>query len=312
MFSGQGSQYYWMGKELYEKHKTFHDWMEHCSTLAAPRLGISLTKLLFRDRPDRFEPFDRTLFTFPAVFIINYSLANTLINEGIKPAVLLGYSMGEFVALTIGEALTLEESLQLVIDCAELVEDRTQPAGMMVVLASPAICSEYPQLFRNTTVTCRNYAENFVIAGQRQQLEDLGGFLSQKGVLWQILPIRHGFHSPFMDPIEEEFKSLAFAACLKPMRTSVFSSVYSRELNDRDYTPNYFWDVFSKPVDFSRTVKTLEQLEPHFYVDVGPSGTLASFVKYIIAADSPSRARWTINQFGKDLRSISRLKSELL
>ena len=85
MFSGQGSQYYWMGRELYECNDTFHDWMEYCSNLAEPRLGISLTKLLYQDCPGRFEPFDRTLYAFPAVFITNYSLASLLVSEGIRP-----------------------------------------------------------------------------------------------------------------------------------------------------------------------------------------------------------------------------------
>ena len=182
---------------------------------------------------------------------------------------------------------------------------------MMVVLGSVAIHSEYPELFRNTTVACRNYDENFVITGHRQQLEDLAIFLSQKEIVSQILPISHGFHSPLMDPIKAAFQSLVDTAHVKPMRTCVFSSVYSRRIGDGDNMRDYCWDIISKPVDFSSTIAALEAIEPHLYIDVGPSGTLASFVKNILAPGSASHAYATLNRFGRDLQAIARLKSEL-
>ena len=311
MFSGQGSQYYCMGRELYESSETFHDWMEYCSNLAAGRLGISLTGLLYQDVVGRSDVFDRTLYTFPAVFAINYSLASLLISEGIRPAILLGYSMGELVALTLSEAVALEDSLEIVVESARLIEARTQPAGMMVVLGSTAIASEYPELFHNVTIACRNYDENFVITGSRQQLQHISHFLSQKRILSQILPISHGFHSPFMDPVSAAFKSLVDTAQIRPMRTCVFSSVYARKINSRDSLRDYCWHAISKPVDFFGAVTALEAIEPHLYIDVGPSGTLANFVKNIIASDSKSHACPTLNQFGRDVQSMVRLKLEL-
>jgi bacillaene synthase trans-acting acyltransferase len=74
---------------------------------------------------------------------------------------------------------------------------------------------------------------------------------------------------------------------------------------------DYCWDTISKPVNFSSTIVALEAVEPHLYIDVSPSGTLASFVKSILAPDSMSRAYTTLNRFGRDLQSIARLKSEL-
>jgi len=311
MFSGQGSQYYCMGRELYESSEIFHGWMEYCSSLAADRLGISLTGLLYQDGVGRSKPFDRTLYTFPAVFTINYSLARLLISEGIRPAILLGYSMGELVALTLSEAITLEDSLEIVVESARLIEAQTQPANMMVVLASSDLPSEYPELLRNVTIACRNYDENFVLTGSLQELQYISRFLSQKKVLSQILPISHGFHSSFMDPIGTKFKLLVDRAQVRPMKTCVFSSVYSRKINNRDSLPDYCWDAISKPVDFCGAVRALEAIEPHLYIDVGPTGTLANFVKNIIGADSNSYAYPTLNPFGRDLQSMARLKSEL-
>ena len=311
MFSGQGSQYYCMGQELYESCETFRDSMEYCSNLAADRLGISLTGLLYQGGVGRSKPFDRTLYTFPAVFIINYSLARLLISEGIRPATLLGYSMGELVALTLSEAITLEDSLEIVVESARLIEARTQPASMMVVLGSTHLPSEYPEQFGSVTIACTNYDENFVITGSPQEVQQIGRFLSQKKILSQILPINHGFHSSYMDPISTEVKLLVDTARVRPMRTCVFSSVYSRNINNRDSLRDYCWNAISKPVDFSGAVRALEAIEPHLYIDVGPSGTLANFVKNIIGSDSKSHACSTLNPFGRDLQSMARLRSEL-
>src|SRR5688572_13498104 len=92
MFSGQGSQYYQMGLDLYENEPVFRDTMDRCSDRVSPAIGTSLSKLIFQARANRFEPFDRTLHTHVALFSIQFSLAQSLLHRGLRPSRILGYS----------------------------------------------------------------------------------------------------------------------------------------------------------------------------------------------------------------------------
>ena len=94
MFSGQGSQYYRMGKELYEHHKTFNYWMDACNEIVSPLIKTSLTDIIY-DNDKKGEAFDRLLYTNPALVSIQYSMFQVLKNIGIHPDYLLGYSLGE-------------------------------------------------------------------------------------------------------------------------------------------------------------------------------------------------------------------------
>src|SRR3954471_5340073 len=97
MFSGQGSQYYQMGKELYEKNAQFKHWMDHCDEIVSPLIQTSLIEVLYRGK-GKSESFDNILYTNPALLCVEYSLFKVLNSMGVQPDFLLGYSLGEIIA----------------------------------------------------------------------------------------------------------------------------------------------------------------------------------------------------------------------
>ena len=311
MFAGQGSQYYGMGRQLYEENRVFREWMDYCSDLAAADLGISLTELLYKPRANRFEPFDQTLWTHPAVFIVNFSVAQTLMSENIKPDVLLGYSLGEMVALTLAGAVRLEQAIHAVISFARLIEERTRPAGMLAVLGPAALYSERGDLFSRTELACDNYSANFVVTGLMDDLELVRRGLEKEDVSAQILPITRGFHSAFIDPAEAEARAIIRSIPLGWLSTRVVSSVRARELADGDLDDSFCWDVIRRPVEFARTIEHLERTGPHIYIDAGPSGSLAAFIKYGLGKGAASKSYVVLNQFGHDISGLARLKTAL-
>ena len=127
MFSGQGSQYYQMGKELYEKHPRFKLWMNHCDNIVSPLIETSLIEVLY-EQHKKSEPFDNIVYTNPALLSIEYSLAKILMESGIKPDFFLGYSLGELTAAILSQGISLEQGLQLSVSFAKLLERESPPA----------------------------------------------------------------------------------------------------------------------------------------------------------------------------------------
>lgn len=308
MFSGQGSQYYSMGRDLYDNHGTFRYWMNYCAALVEDHIGVNLIEHIFEERANKYEPFKRTLHTSPAIFMVNYSVAQTLMDEGIQPDLLLGYSLGEVVALAVSGFISVEDTLDFLIRSARLVETQTPQAGMLAVLHSPDITEEYPAQFRETTIASLNFSKSFVIAGLPERLKEVQGFLSQKSVLTQLLPISCGFHSPVIDVVETEYKRLLETMRPEEGRIPVVSSVYSQALTRQHITQQYYWDLIRQPVNFEKTVQALEDEGAYLYIDAGPSGTLATFVKYLLKPGSSSQALPLLDQFGYNMRNLHKAR----
>ncbi len=311
MLAGQGSQYFSMGRELYERNPSFRYWLDLCSRRLQPALQLSLAEYLYRERADRFAPFEQTRLTHPAVFCLNYCMAQALIEEGIRPDALLGYSLGELVAWTLAGTIPLEEALDAVAGMAVCFEDRTPPAGMLAVLAPVSLIDSNPGPFRNTTLACVNYSAHFVVTGALQDLLVAEQAVKQMNIPCQMLPITRGFHSGIIDPVESHFTGLVLRLKLRPPSIPVFSSMLARQASFSDLTPRHFWEVVRGPVRFWDTVRHMESQGPARYVDAGPSGTLASFVRQILGSGSVSSALPILSPFGKDVQRLEKLRSDL-
>ena len=308
MYSGQGSQYYHMGKELYENHSRFKFWMDHCDEIVHPLIQTSLTDVLYRGQ-GKSEPFDHILYTNPALLCIKYSLTRVLMEMGIIPDFLLGYSLGEITASVVSGVVSLEEGIQFVVAKAELVEKKTQQAQMLAVVEPQEIMSEFPSLFQGCRLTGKNFQKNFVVSGLPNDIQQLQAELSKRNVISQILPVKYGFHTELIDPIEEELKQLVRKISPAPIEIPIISS--SKNKTIQEISENYVWDVLRNPVDFEKTIAWTLSKGDYIYIDVGPSGSLDTFVKYILPPDSNSIPLQMINQFGKDLNSMEKLRTSL-
>jgi bacillaene synthase trans-acting acyltransferase len=307
MFSGQSSQYHQMGRELYDRHPRFRMWMEHCDEIAAPMIGCSLCEVLYRDG-DKNKPFDRLLHTNPALISFEYSLARVLMEAGATPDYLLGYSLGELSAAIVGGALTLEQGIGFAVDYARLVESESPPATMLAVIDVPDIESRYADQLAGCWVTARNFDRHLVVTGPVAAIRRLRDALTRDGVLHQVLAVNYGFHTEMQQPLESRFMELGrkrdFHALRIPLISCVDGAVYGSDA-DIDGWRQRFWTTFRHPVAFDTTVRGLLGKGDFHFLDVGPSGTLATFVKYLLPAGSASMFSEVINPFGNDSRTYA-------
>ena len=146
MFSGQGSQYVNMGRELYETETIFRDQLDFCAERLVPDLGFDLRTLLFpleQDSTAAAEKLSHTCFTQPALFSIEYALAQLWIALGIKPSAMIGHSIGEYVAACLAGVFSPEDALHLTAARGRLMGE--MPSGSMLAVSAVAQALAFPK-----------------------------------------------------------------------------------------------------------------------------------------------------------------------
>lgn len=306
MYSGQGSHYYQMGRELYNKNTVFRNTMNECSSLLEQYLGNSLVDVIYDDSKKN-ENFNNILYSHPAILCIQYSLTQVLHERGIRPQRVLGYSLGEYVAAVVAGMLSLEDGLKLVVYQAKYLQEKCRDGGMLVVLDQVASFKENQQLFQNSTLAGINYENNFIISGLMSSLKEINLQLKENAVFSQLLAVDHAFHSELIDPIKKDFKKLVEKINFLPPRMPLYSAVKRGEVLEPD--DQHFWNVVREKIQFKELVALImNQVEPLF-VDLSPTGTLSNFIKYGFGKHIPSF--FTINQFGQDIKTIDKLVLDL-
>ena len=135
LFPGQGTQYVNMGLELYRHEAVFREQVEHCATLLLPHLGCDIRQVFYPGEPGRTaaQQLLQTRMTQPALFVIEYALAQLWITWGIRPQAMLGHSLGEYVAACLAGVFSLQDALALVAARGRLMQQL--PGGAMLAVA---------------------------------------------------------------------------------------------------------------------------------------------------------------------------------
>lgn len=306
MYSGQGSQYYSMGKELYEHDAVFRRSMEACDGVHRSLTGKSIVAELYNDARRREELTDISI-SHPALFSVGYSLTQVLLDRKIQPDYVLGYSLGEYIAAAVAGALTLQDAMAIVVQQARLLSEGAPGGGMLTVLSSVDHFERNPSLYAGSTLACVNYGQNFVVSGSYETLIDIKAQLDELSVVSVVLPVQHGFHSPSVDPIEEDFRQFLERIPMHAPRLPMYSAARSDAVEHLD--AQYIWDVVRNKVDFHGLLERMSRESDLHFVDLGPTGTLSTFIKYGFGSRISHAA--AMNQFGKDLQSINKLVTGL-
>jgi bacillaene synthase trans-acting acyltransferase len=302
MFSGQGSQHFQMGKALYDGNDTFREWMLRLDEIARRSSGQSVVASLYSEARGKADPFDRTLLTHPAIFMVEYSLAQTLIEGGLRPDRVLGVSLGSFAAAAVAGFIGVEDALNAVIRQAVTFEEWCEPGGMTAVLADPALFGE-PFLSGGSELAAVNFASHFVVSAKQTELATLEAALKQKSITFQRLPVSFAFHSQWIDDAMAPFQSFMRSIAFQPGQLPLVCCDRTTAVADPDR--DYFWDVVRHPIRFRETTARMEQEGARRYIDAGPSGTLATFLKYGLPATSKSTVHSILTPFGLDQKNLA-------
>lgn len=305
MFSGQGSQYYHMGMDLYKNNTTFRNRMHDLDHIVSKLLGESILEIIYDRKRPKHENFNSLKYTHPAIFMVEYSLACAIQEMGIYPDCVCGSSLGEFASLAIAEVLSVEEVLYCIVKQAEIIEANC-PKGCMIAIVHDHVLYNQPELNRNCELAAVNYDSHFVVSVHEKNKEAILNFLAEKGIIYIELPVCYGFHSSLINSVELAFKKMFSNIQYKKPIIPFVSCAYGD--NVHQFPDNYLWNIARKPIQFQKSVQIIEGSGPNIYIDLGPSGTLANFARHNLCDEKASEVYSIITPFNQAVVNLKKLK----
>ncbi|MBL9171344.1 MAG: aminotransferase class III-fold pyridoxal phosphate-dependent enzyme, partial [Verrucomicrobiales bacterium] len=279
LFPGQGGQYAGMGAELYENEPVFRQAVDQCSAILPGGLWSELQVILLaKDEASRESgtgALTATRLAQPSLFIIEYALAQLWMSWGIRPAAVIGHSVGEFVAAVLAESFSLEDALRLVVERARLMQSLPEGAMMAVRRGADAIA---PLLPPGTFIAAYNSPSLCTVSGPDSVLQGFSEWLEASRIACKRLAGSHAFHSSMMDPMVKPFTELVRsvdrrAPTLPWISTCTGSWMTAADLDD----PAYWARQLRQPVQFQEAVGLAFKTQYRVLVEVGPGQALTTF-----------------------------------
>ncbi|WP_235287260.1 acyltransferase domain-containing protein [Paenibacillus tarimensis] len=312
MFSGQGSQYVQMGRELYIRQPLFRDCMTRMDAVVQEICGVSVVDKLYGAEASQ-EGFVQTLYTHPAIVMVEYAAAQVLQESGLDPDFVLGSSLGEFTAAAVSGISSIDEVLEAVIKQAGILEHRCPEGGMLAILHDPRIFGEAPQLHQYCELAAVNSSSHFVVSSESEKLAKAERFLEQQGILYQRLPVRFGYHSAAVDHAAAEYQDYLRGRFTRIPTRPIVSCVYGK-LMGTPLQEGYLWKAVREPIKFAEALGDTQQKlgTGVVYVDLGPGGTLANVAKRILSGRSNEEIYAVITPFNREIENLEKIKGSVI
>lgn len=305
MFPGLGDQHVNMALGLYRAEPKFREQFDLCCELLRPPLGVDLREVIYPagvggtddaaastapqgldlrklltprgEQPDeQTRRLNQTALTQPAVFVVEYALAQLWLEWGVRPEAMIGYSVGEYVAACLAGVLSLEDALRLLAHRARLIDGL--PAGSM--LAVPLSEAETAALLGpELSIAAINGPSMCVVSGPPAAIDEMALALARREIACRPLQTSHAFHSRTMNPIAQEFAGLFSSIKLRPPQIPYLSNVTGDWITKEEATdPGYWTRHLLQTVRFADGVRELWHEEGRVLLEVGPGQTLSSLV----------------------------------
>ncbi len=277
MFSGQGTQYVNMGKQLYINSEIFRTTVDACARILQLHSGYDFRDILYPEKITNKEAeakLNNTRFTQAILFVFEYALCKLWESLGIKPAGLIGHSLGEYVAACISGIFSLEDALKLVDARGRLIAELPPGAMLAVGRSYDSIEQEVPP---DVSLAAVNTVNACVLSGPSEVIVKLAKQFKDQGVFCHILQTSHAFHSAMMEPMLSGFEEILEEVTFNEPSVPLISNITGKWLKPKEAQCKEYWlRHIRETVNFNGGLTELFKNKDAILLEIGPGNTLAN------------------------------------
>ncbi len=278
VFSGNGPQWWGMGRELMASSAEFRREIETIDAVFAPLAGWSLVAEM--QRPEADSRMALTEYAQPLLFAQQVALTAVLRGAGIRPALTLGHSVGEVAAAYVAGALTLENAVRVIFN-RSLHQAKTAGTGKMAAIGlSPAEARDAISAIPGwLELAASNAPKAVTVAGDPAALEALCAAVTESGKFARVLPLQYPFHSTAMDVIKADLLASLAGLETQPSSVPFISTVDAGEVAGTELGAPYWWRNVREPVRFAEAVDhAIDERGIGVFLEIGPHPVLRDYV----------------------------------
>jgi acyl transferase domain-containing protein/acyl carrier protein len=275
--SGQGPQWWGMGRELLASVPVFRREIARCSDEVKRHVAWDLSEELTRDKAG--SRLDQTEIAQPGLFALQLALAAVWRSWGIEPHALVGHSVGEVAAAYLGGVLSFEDAVMVICHRGRLMQRATGLGRMAALEMTEADVEQLSKPhFDRISIAAVNGPTSTVVSGEASAIDEIVAAAKGRGAHSKILPVDYAFHSAQMEPFGTEMTEAVSGLTAQAASVPVYSTVTGAQATKEDFDAVYWGRNIRQTVRFAAAVQAMLQAGVNIFVELSPHPVLSSMV----------------------------------